>query len=620
MARQALARSLTSGIAAAGIAALAMAAASAQGVTDRHGLSLFGDLKYGPDFKHFEYVNPQAPKGGELRLSSIGTFDSLNPFIIKGNAAGLVGQIYESLMVSAQDEPSSEYGLIAESVSHPDDYSSVTYRLRKEARWHDGRPITPEDVIFSLETLKQAHPRFAYYYANIAKAEKTGENEVTFTFNQTGNRELPQITGQLTILPKHYWEGTDAKGNKRDVFATTLEPPLGSGPYRVAEVTPGRTIAVERVDDYWGRNLPVNVGRYNFDRISTEYYRDATVALEAFKAGRFDVRLENSAKNWATQYDFEAAKRGDVITEVFKDKNAEPMQAFVFNTRRAKFADPRVRRALNYAFDFESANRLLFFGQYKRVDSYFANSELAARGLPEGKELEILETVRDQVPPEVFTKEYTNPVGGDPAAVRRNLRTAVRLLKDAGWSIRNGKLTNEKTGEVMTIEFLLVSPDFERVVLPFTQNLKRLGISATVRTVDSSQYRNRTDSFDFDVVVSGWQQSLSPGNEQRDYWGSESADKPGSRNLVGIKNPAVDTLIKRIIFAKDREELVAASRALDRVLLWNHYVIPNWYFAGTRIARWNKFGIPDKTPDYGLGFPDTWWFDQEKAARIKAGQ
>jgi microcin C transport system substrate-binding protein len=620
MTRSAIMRSFTAGLAAAGLAALTMAPGWAQDAENRHGLSLLGDVKYPPDFEHFDYVYADAPKGGELRISAIGTFDSLNGFIIKGNSAGLLGYIYDTLMQSAQDEPSTEYGLIAESVSHPADFSSVTYTLRPQARWHDGQPVTPEDVIFSLDTLKEAHPRYAYYYANVVKAEKVGDHQVKFTFSQTGNRELPQITGQLPVLPRHYWEGTDANGRKRDVFATTLEPPLGSGPYKIGKVETGRTIAVERVPDYWGKDLPVNVGRYNFDRITAEYYRDGTVALEAFKSGRFDVRLENSAKNWATAYDFPALTRGDVIKEVFTDENAEAMQAFVFNTRRARFADPRVRRALNYAFDFESSNRLLFFDQYLRVDSYFANSELAATDLPTGKELEILETVRGEVPPEVFTQVYTNPVGGDPAAARKNLRTAVGLLEEAGWSIKGGRLVNRETGETMTAEFLLVSPDFERIVLPYIQNLKRLGIAATVRTIDTSQYQNRTDSFDFDVVVGGWQQSLSPGNEQRDYWGSASADRPGSRNLVGIKNPAVDKLIDRIIYAEDREELVAASRALDRVLLWNHYVVPQWYFKGTRIARWNRFGIPRPGPDYGIGYPDTWWYDAELASKIRGAK
>ena len=613
-------RMLKSGITAMATILVVSSLAVAGEPRERHGLSLMGDLKYGPDFKHFDYVNPDAPKGGKLRLSTTGSFDSLNPFIVKGQAAGLVGYIYDTLMTSTQDEPSSEYGLIAKSVAYPEDYSWVIYTLRPEARWHDGKPVTPEDVIFSFEALKKGHPRYAYYYANITKAEKVGDQKVKFTFNQKGNRELPQITGQLFVLPKHYWEGTDANGKKRDFSSTTLEPPLGSGPYRVKDVKPGKSISVERVSDYWGKDLPVNVGRYNFDEIQVEYFRDTTVALEAFKADQFDVRVESSAKNWATAFEFPAIKNGDVIKDVLTSKGAEPMQSFAFNTRRSKFADPKVRRAFNHAFNFEWANKNLFFGQYNRVNSYFANSELAATGLPTGRELEILESVRDQVPPEVFTTEYENPVNNDTKDVRRNLRTARKLLEEAGWSIKGGKLVNSKTGEAMQVEFLLVSPLFERIVLPYTQSLKRLGIETKVRTVDSSQYQRRLETFDFDIVVGSWAQSLSPGNEQRNYWGSKSADRNGSRNLIGIKNPAIDKLIERIIFATDREDLVASTRALDRVLLWNHYLVPQWYFNGLRLARWNRFSFPDKRPTYGTGYPDTWWHDPTKTATIKGKQ
>ncbi len=608
---------LKSGLTGVAAAIIMSGIALAEEPRERHGLSLMGDLKYAPDFKHFDYVNPDAPKGGKLRLSAIDTFDSLHPFILKGNASGLVSYIYESLMQSSRDEPSSEYGLLAESVSHPDDFSSVTYTLRAKARWHDGKPVTPEDVIFSFNSLKKAHPRYAYYYANITSAEKVGDRKVKFTFNQKGNRELPLITGQITVLPKHYWEGTDAQGKKRDFFSSTLEPPLGSGPYRVKEVKPGRSLTVERVEDYWGKDVPVTVGKFNFDEIQLEYFRDSVVALEAFKADQYDVRPENSAKFWATSYDFKAVKNGNVILDVLKSRNAEPMQSFVFNTRRERFADPRVRQAFNYAFNFEWANKTLFFGQYSRVNSYFANSELASSGLPQGLELEILEPLRDQLPKEVFTTEYKNPIGGDQATARRNLREARKLLKEAGWVVKGAKLVNAKSGEEMKIEFLLVSPLFERIVLPYVQSLKRLGIHATVRTIDPSQYQNRLRDFDFDSIVNSWGQSLSPGNEQRDYWGSKSADRVGSQNFIGIKNPAVDTLIEKIIFAKDREELVAATRALDRVLLWNHYVVPQWYFSGLRIARWNRFGMPERQPEFGYGYPNTWWYDEQKAAAIK---
>src|SRR5690606_161927 len=426
--------------------------------------------------------------------------------------------IYDTLLEPSQDEPSTYYGLLAESVSHADDFSWATFVLRKEARRHDGEPVTPEDVVFSLEALKEGHPQYAYYYQNIVKAEKTGEHEVTFTYDQAGNRELPLITGQLPVLPKHYWEGTDDQGRKRDFFSTTLVPPLGSGPYRITAVNPGSTITIERVEDYWGRDLPVNVGRHNFDRIRAEYFRDSTIALEAFKSDRFDVRFETSAKDWATAYNFPAVRDGRVILDVIKTENPEPMQAFVFNTRRAKFSDRRVRLAFNYAFDFEWANQNRFYGQYTRLDSYFAGSELAATGLPEGLELEILEPLRGEVPDEVFTTVYKNPVGGNPAAVRRNLRTASQPLKEAGWEVRDNRLVNIETNEPMRVEFLLVQPTFERVVLPYRRNLERLGIEVSVRTVDVSQYQNRVDQFDFDIVVNSWPQSLSPGNEQRDFW------------------------------------------------------------------------------------------------------
>lgn len=583
----------------------------------RHGLSLFGSLKYSADFKHFDYVNASAPKGGILRMGSNGTFDSLNPFILKGRAAGLSGMIYDTLMSPAGDEPSSEYGLLAEAVSYPDDYSSVTYRLRPQARWHDGKPVTPEDVIFSLETLKEAHPRYAYYYANIEKAEKTGNHEVTFYFNQKGNRELPQITGQLTILPKHYWEGTDAKGKKRKFLVSTLKPPLGSGPYRIGKVVAGRHITLERVKDYWGKNLPVNVGKNNFDQLRVDYFRDSTVALEAFKGNQFDVRFESSAKNWATAYKIKQVKNGNIIKAVFKTKNPAGMQAFIFNTRRSKFADARVRQAFNLAFDFEWANKNIFYGQYSRISSYFEGSELAAKKLPQGRELEILEELRADIPAEVYTRIYQNPENGKSGDLRSNLRKARKLLQDAGWTVKNNTLTNVKTGAALKLEVLLVSPLFERIVLPYKKSLERLGIKMSVRVVDSSQYQNRLRGFDFDMIISGWGQSLSPGNEQRDYWGSKAAGRRGSHNYIGIKNPAIDKLIENIIYAKDRSELVTMTRALDRVLLANHFVVPNWFFDGTRLARWNRFGFPEKLPDYQMGFPAIWWFDEAKAATVK---
>jgi microcin C transport system substrate-binding protein len=581
----------------------------------KHGLSLMGDPKYPADFPHFNYVNPNAPKGGFVRFGQDGTFDSLNFVIPRGTAAAGITNIYDTLMARSFDEVASEYGLLAEAVSHPADWSTVTYRLRKEARWHDGKPVTPDDVVWTFETLKELNPQYRFYYRHVTKAEKSGEREVTFTFDAPGNRELPQIVGQLVVLPKHWWSGTDAQGNKRDINAGTLEPPLGSGPYRIKSLVPGRTISYQRVTDYWGAKVPAKVGTENFDEITYEYFRDSTVELEAFKAGHFDFRVESSARDWATAYDFPARREGRVILETFPERARGMMQAFVPNTRREKFQDPRVRQALRYALDIEDMNRTLFFGQYKPIESYFSGTELASSGLPTGKEVEILNTLKDQVPPEVFTKEFKVPVGGTEEARRANLREATRLLREAGYEIKDKRLVNTKTGEPFSIEFLLNSPAFERVVLFYRPALERLGITVTARVVDTSQYVNRLRARDYDMVVSSWGQSLSPGNEQLDYWGSEAADREASRNLVGIKNPAVDALIKKVIFATDREELIAATRALDRVLLWNHYVVPTWTIDVTRTARWDRYDRPEKLPEYSFGFPDIWWFDPARSAK-----
>jgi microcin C transport system substrate-binding protein len=602
-----------------GRAAAAQSATAAAAPNWRYGLSLFGDLRYPAGFKHFEYVNPAAPKGGMVRLIAGGqTFDNLNLVVsgVKGNLAAGVDLLYDSLMVQALDEVSAEYGLLAESVSYPDDYSSVIYRLRATAKWHDGKPVTPEDVIFSLEAFKKHHPQLSAYYRHVTKAEKTGERDIAFTFDQPGNRELPQIVGQLSVMPKHYWEGTDKSGNKRDIGVTTLEAPLGNGAYRIKEFTPGRTIVFERVQDYWGKDVPVNVGRDNFDQIRFEYFRDSTVALEALKADHVDWRTENSAKSWATSYDFPAVQEKRVMLEEFPIRNVGVMQAFAFNIRRDKFKDSRVRRAFNYAFDFEEMNKQLFYGQYKRIASYFEGTELAAHGLPQGEELKILESMRDKVPAEVFTTAYTNPVGGNPENVRNNLREAVRLLREAGFEVRDRKLVDTRNSEPFRVEFLVDNPNTERFVLFYKPSLERLGIDVTVRTVDDAQYANRERSWDFDIVITSWGQSLSPGNEQRGFWSSQAADQPGSRNLVGIKNPAVDAIIERVIFAKNREELVAATKALDRVLLWNHYVVPQFTYDKVRTARWDRFGRPQKMPTYGMSaFPTIWWWDEGKASK-----
>ncbi len=608
------------GLGAGTFAGSAAAQSSAPAKNWKHGLSLFGELKYPEGFKNFDYVNPAAPQGGTVRQIAFGTFDNFNVVVagVKGSIAMGTELSGETLTTPALDEVSTEYGLLAEAVSFPDDYSSVTYRLRANARWHDGKPVTPDDVIFSFDAFKTNSPQLGAYYRHVVKAEKTAEREITFSFDGPGNRELPQIVGQLPVLPKHWWQGTDKSGNKRDVTQTTLEPPLGSGPYRVKEFAPGRTIVYEKVADYWGKDLNVAVGTKNFQTLRFEYFRDSTVALEAFKGDQVDWRTENSAKNWATSYDFPAVRDKRVVLEEFPIRNFGVMQAFAFNIRRDKFKDPRVRRAFNFAFDFEEMNRTIFFGQYKRIASYFEGTELASSGLPEGKELEILNTVKDQVPADLFTKPYTNPVGGSQQAVRNNYREALALLRDAGYEIRNTKLVNAKTGEPFSIEFLVDDPATERFVLFYKPSLERIGMTVNTRVVDAAQYENRLRQWDFDIVVASWGESLSPGNEQRGFWSSAAADQPGSRNLVGIKNPAIDKLIERVIFTKDRADLVAATKALDRVLLWNFYVVPQWTYGKVRSARWDRFGHPQTMPKYGLSaFPTVWWWDADKAAKVQ---
>jgi microcin C transport system substrate-binding protein len=584
----------------------------------RHALSLFGDIKYPAGFKRFDYVNPDAPKGGIARMISIGTFDNFNIAVagVKGSIAPAAAMIYETLMARSQDEVATEYGLLAESAAHSDDFGWVIYRLRKEARWHDGKPVTPEDVMFSIEVLKKYSPMYGSYYRHVVKTEKLGERDIKFTFDSPGNRELPTIVGELIVLPKHYWEGTDSQGRKRDISSTTLEPPLGSSAYRIKEFVAGRSVRLERVKDYWGANLPTQVGLNNFDEMRFEFFRDNLVALEAFKADQADWIAENSAKQWATAYDFPAIAEKRVIKEEFPISDSGRMQGFALNLRREQFKDARLRRAFNYAYDFEEMNKQLFYGQYKRINSYFEGTELAASGLPEGQELQILETVRDKVPSEVFTTPYANPVGGNPEAVRANLREGMKLLKEAGYDIRERKLV-DAAGKPVSVEILVQDPSAERIALFYKPSLERIGVTTSIRVVDDAQYQNRIRSFDFDIVMDVWPESLSPGNEQREFWGSQSADQPGSKNVVGIKNPAVDALIDKVIFARDRAGLVAATKALDRVLLWNFYVVPQFTYPFSRYARWDRFSHAEPLPKYGRsGLPALWWYDAEKAARI----
>jgi microcin C transport system substrate-binding protein len=586
---------------------LGSAARGLDAAEPQHGASMFGDLKYGPDFEHFEHADPNAPKGGSLTLSTIGTFDNLNPYILRGTAAAGVTLTFETLTTGSPDEPFSEYGLLAESIEIPEDRSWVAFTLRPEARWHDGQPVTVDDVIWTLETLKtKGHPFYRAYYANIVRAEADGERRVKMVFDGTVNRELPLIAGQMPVLPKHYFEG-------REFDRTTLEPVLGSGPYKISRVDPGRSIAYERVEDYWGADLPVNRGRYNFDQVRYEYFRDGNVALEAFKAGEYDFRSENSSRLWATAYTGPAFANGQIVREEVPNERGTGMQGFVFNTRRDMFRDPRTREALAYAFDFEWTNENLFYGQYERTDSYFSNSELASEGLPSEAELALLAPFRDQLPEEVFTQAYEPPSSAVPGGLRANLRKALELLQEAGWEVRDGRMVDRETGQPFSFEILLNSPEFERIAGPFVQNLQRLGIEAQVRTVDTAQYQERTDQFDFDMITNVWGQSESPGNEQRDFWSSESADIPGSRNLAGIKDPVVDHLIDKIITAASREDLVTATHALDRVLLWGHYVIPHWHIRDERIAYWDKFARTDVNPRYGIDL-FAWWVDPAKVA------
>lgn len=583
-----------------------------QSPTFHHGFALQGELKYGPNFPHFDYVNPRAPKAGELRLSEEGTFDSVNPLIDRGTRAAGSGLVFESLLKHSQDEIFSSYGLLAESLSYPEDVSSVTFRLRAEAKWADGQPVTPEDVIFSFDSAKEHSAFFANYYRHVVDAEKTGEREVTFRFDERNNRELPAIIGDFPVLPKHWWEATTAAGEQRDISRTTLEPLMGSGPYQIASVRPGSTIRYELRDDYWGKDLPINVGQDNFRTISYTYFADTDSEFEAFRGGTIDYYQENSSSRWATRYDFAAVQEGRIVREALENpfRARGIMQALVPNMRRGLFKDVRIRRALNYALDFEDLNKNLAYGGLRRVDSFFWGTELASSGLPQGRELEILKELKDQVPPEVFTTPFTNPVGGDPQKVRDNLRAAIGLFKEAGWELKANRMVNVSTGQPMTFEILLASPSLERSVLPFVNSLAKIGVDARLRTVDSSQYINRIRSFDYDMIWNVWAQTMNPGNEQSDYWGSASVGRNGSRNYAGIADPAVDALIQKVTFAPDRDEQVAAVRALDRVLLANHFVVPLFYSGAARIAYWNKLAHPEELPTYDIGFPSIWWAKQ----------
>ena len=616
--------------------------AFAQDQKKYHALSLTGTPKFSADISHFDYVNPDAPKGGVLRLPGNGTFDSLNPFTIKGNPASGMTLIYDQLMSSNLDQGSTQYCHLCEWVSYPDDYSSVTYKLREGPKFHDGKPVTPEDVIFSLEALKTANPRYGQYYKNVTRAEVTGDREVTFFFDIKNNRELPYIVGELYVLPKHFWTSKNDKGEDRDLKKTTLDAPLGSGPYKVGVIKPGQSLSFKRVEDYWAKDLYTAKGHNNFGEIRFEYFRDRLIAFEAFKADQFDFYAESSSLNWARNYEFNAIKAGKVLKrDDIVLKNPLGMQGFVFNIRRNQFKDIRVREALSRAFNFEWAAKNLFYNQYERTTSYFENSELASSGLPSAEELAILEPLKDELPAGVLTTEYKPFRHDGSAGTRKQLRAARKLLNEAGWTVRtetvedescgffcslmisiglgsqNSRqvLRNEK-GEILEIEFLIVSPAFERVIQAYVKNLKQLGVQTKIRLVDTPQYQRRLETYDYDVVISSYGQSESPGNEQRFFWGSQMANEPGGHNYIGINSPAIDKLVDKIIFAKDRAALIIACRALDRVLLFNHYMVPNWHVAYERLAYWNRLSHPDKIPSRAIGYVQTWWYDEAKAKAI----
>ncbi|OHY82719.1 extracellular solute-binding protein [Marinobacter sp. AC-23] len=593
-------------LAGSGIVSAASSASDAQAPTPGaqavHGMAMHGEPKYPKGFSHFDYVNPKAPKGGTLKMAVVANgFDSFNPFDIRGvAAAGISNYLYDTLLEYSADEPFSMYGLIAESLETPEDRSYVVFNLRESARFQDGEPITAEDVKFSFEILTtKGHPFYRNYYADVSKVTVENDLRIRFDFQETSNRELPLILGQIPILPAHYWEN-------REFGENGLTPPVGSGAYRIGDFEAGRSVVYERLGDYWAKDIAVRKGRFNFDLIRYDYYTDDTVALEAFKAGNFDFRVETSAKNWATAYTGDKFDDGTIIKEAIEHHRPTGMQGFVFNTRKEVFKDPRVREALTYGFDFEWTNKNLFYGQYSRTNSYFENSELASTGLPSGRELSILEKYRDQLDEDIFTKPFKAPTTDGKQGLRHNLRTAMGLLRSAGYEVRDGKMIHTETGKPLKFEILLFQKSFERVALPFKNNLARLGIDVSVRLVDSNQYVQRVREFDYDMIAQVIGQSDSPGNEQREYWDSSTVDVNGSRNYAGVSDPVVDQLVRLVIQAPDREELVQRTRALDRVLLNGYYVVPHWHLAKDRVAYWNYLKHPKTPPKNGTDL-DNWW-------------
>jgi microcin C transport system substrate-binding protein len=577
-----------------------------------HGLALVGMPRLPPDFPHFPYVNPDAPKGGEVALAEIGSFDSFNPFIVRGTAPSRVGQVWDTLMRETADELDAGYAHLAAVIEVAADHSYVAFELRPEARFHDGAPVTAADVAWTFDVLREkGRPYYRQYYADVDRAEVEGERRVVFRFKTKTNRELPMILGELVVLPKHFWEG-------RDFAAPLTDPPLGSGPYRVGRYEFGRTLSLVRVDDYWGKNLPTAIGLDNFGTLRSEYFRDATVALQAFKAGQIDWRRENISKVWSTEYDFPAVQKGLVKKRAFPSSLPTGMQCFVMNTRRGVFADRRVRQAMTEIFDFEWLNKNLFFNLYTRTSSFFSNSDCASSGLPSEAELALLEPYRAKLPPEVFTTEFKLPVTDGSGNNRDGMRNCFRLLEEAGLHSKDRKIV-DASGKQMSFEILLDSPSFERVALPYVQWLEHMGVAARVRTVDPAQYQHLTDAFDFDMTVNVFGESDSPGNELWDYWGASAAKQEGSGNLAGVAEPVVDALIGKVTAARTREELIAAARALDRVLLWGWYVVPHWHIQSVWAAWWNRFGFTDVPVRSGLAF-SAWWVDPALATKTDAAR
>lgn len=571
------------------------------------GIALYEDLKYPATFTHFDYTNPNAPKGGSVRLGVPGTFDSLNPFIIMGTPAAGFETIFPTLLKRAGDESFSLYPYLAESFELAPDRSSITFKIRPNATFEDGVPITAEDVLFSFEVLKEkGKPMFKSAFTDVKKAEVLDKHTIRFTFESKINRELPLILGSdLYILPKHFYE-------KIDFSKPSILPPPSGGPYRITSVEPNRSIVYQRIPNWWGENLPVNKGQYNFDTIQYDYFRDPMVIFEVFKKGDLDFRAETTARVWATGYDFPAVKDGRVIKKIILHKNPAGMLGFIFNTRRPFLKNPKVREALNYAFDFGWINKNLMHNAYTRTKSYFSNSPFGSQGKPPKEELSILEKYKDKLDPRIFTEEFSPPSTDGSGNIRKNLAIAQKLLAEAGYKIENGHLIDLTTKKPVSIEILSVTPAYEKMTLAFIKNLKALGIEARYKSVDTAQYTKRVHEFDFDILAGGaLAQSSSPGNEQRDYWGSKAASTQGSQNLSGISDPMIDTLIEEAISAPDYESLLNHIRVLDRILLWGFYVIPKWYTPEFRVAFWDKFGFPKISPSYEIGF-HTWWIDPEK--------